>query len=250
MISDKCQMDASDYLWVMVDIDYPSADGPLPGYLAIPPGEGPWPAVVVVQDAMGLTADLKRITDRFAAHGYLAMAPALYRRGARIRCVVSTLRSVAAGTGPAIDAIVAARDHLAADSRCTGKVGSVGFCMGGGFCLQLAPRGVFDAAAPNYGMVHRSQPDLTRSCPMVASYGARDVMLRGAAQRVEAELAEGNVPRDVKEYPNVGHSFMNDWGTRQPLQLVERIAGLAYSQPEAEDAWARILAFFDEHLRA
>jgi len=237
-------------LAAMVDIDYPSADGPLPGYLAIPDGAGPWPGVVVLQDALGLTADLKRITDRFAAHGYLALAPALYRRGgARIRCVISTFRSLAAGAGPAVDAILAARDHLAADPRGTGKVGSVGFCLGGGFCLQLAPRGVFDAAAPNYGMDPWNEPDLTRSCPMVASYGSRDLMLRGAAPRVEADLAAGEVPHDVKEYPGVGHGFMNDWGYPPVVQFVERIAGLSYSQSEAEDAWTRILAFFDDHLK-
>ena len=235
----------------MVDIDYPSPDGPVPAYLAIPAGDGPWPAVVVLQDALGFTTDLKRITDRFAAHGYLALAPALYRRGGpRIRCVVSTFRSHVVGAGPAVDAIIAARDHLAGDPRCTGKVGSVGFCMGGGFCLQLAPRGVFDATAPNYGMAPWSEPDLSRSCPMVASYGARDVMLRGAAPGVKAQLEAGDVPHDVKEYPGVGHGFMNEWGYPPIVQFVERIAGLSYSQPEAEDAWTRILTFFDQHLKA
>lgn len=233
----------------MADIDYPCADGPVPAYLAIPEGDGPWPGLVVLQDAMGFTTDLKRITDRFAAQGYLALAPALYRRGARIRCIVSTFRSLSAGGGSAVDAIVAARDYLAADPRCTGKVGSVGFCMGGGFCLQLAPLGVFDATAPNYGAGPRNKPDLSQSCPMVASYGARDVMLRGAARRVQAELAAGDVPHDVKEYPGVGHSFMNDWDNPRAVQFVERIAGLSYSRPEAEDAWKRILAFFDQHLK-
>jgi carboxymethylenebutenolidase len=232
---------------IMADIDYPSAGEALPAYLAIPEGDGPWPAVVVLHDAMGMTNDLKRITDRFAASGYLAMAPALYRRGNRVKCVVATFRASFEGGGSAVDAIVAARDHLAADPRCTGMVGSIGFCLGGGFCLQLAPRGVFDVTAPNYGVVPRL-PDLTGACPVVASYGGRDVMLPGAAARLEAELARVDVARDVKEYPNVGHGFMNDWRYPQVVQFVERIAGLSYSRPEAEDAWARILTFFDEHL--
>ena len=45
-----------------------------------------------------------------------------------------------------------------------------------------------------------------------------------------------------------GHAFMNDWSAPQAVQFVERVAGLAYSRPQAEDAWNRILAFFDEHL--
>ncbi|HYO05338.1 MAG TPA: dienelactone hydrolase family protein [Mycobacterium sp.] len=233
----------------MSDITYPAPAGPLPGYLAVPDGQGPWPGVVVIHDALGLSADIKRIADRMAAAGYLALAPALFRRGFRPRCVVSTLRALSAGDGAALDDIVAAREYLAADARCTGKVGSVGFCMGGGFCLLLAPRGVFDAAAPNYGPLNDSDyPSLRSSCPMVASYGAVDRMLPGAAAKVGAVLSEGGVPYDVKEYAGVGHSFMNDFRLPAPLRLIENVAGLAYSRPEAEDAWQRILAFFAQHL--
>lgn len=233
----------------MPDITYLAPAGPLPGYLAVPAGDGPWPGVVVVQDALGMTADLRRITDRFAASGYLALAPALYQRGCKIRCIVNTFRSVSTGDGAAVDDLVAARDHLTADGRCSGKVGLVGFCMGGGFCLQLAPRGVFDATAPNYGSTPKDIAALNQSCPVVASYGARDRLLpRGAAANLQAALTDGGVPCDVKEYPNVGHSFMNNWGTSAALRAVERIAGLAYSEPEAEDAWRRILAFFSAHL--
>jgi carboxymethylenebutenolidase len=234
----------------MSDITFPAPSGPLPGYLAVPAGSGPWPGIVVIHDALGLSSDIKRITDRFAGAGFLALAPALYHRGFRPRCVVSTLRALSAGDGVAVDDIVAARAHLGADARCTGKVAAVGFCMGGGFCLLLAPRGVFDAVAPNYGVLNNDSdyPALRNSCPTVASYGGRDRMLPGAAAKVEALLAEGGVPHDVKEYPLVGHSFMNDFGMPGPLRLIENVAGLAYSEPEAEDAWDRILAFFAQHL--
>ena len=232
----------------MPDITYATPAGSLPAYRAVPDGTGPWPGVVVVHDALGMTGDLRRITDRFAANGYLALAPALYQRGNKIRCIISTFKSLSDGTGPAVDDLIAARDRLAADDRCTGKVGIVGFCMGGGFCLLLAPRGVFDAAAPNYGPWPKDVDTLRRSCPVVASYGAKDRMLPGAATKLEQLLASGDVPRDIKEYPEVGHSFMNDFPTPGPLRIVERVAGLAYSQPEAEDAWRRILAFFGEHL--
>ena len=232
----------------MPDITYATANKSLPAYRAVPDGEGPWPGVVVIQDALGMTGDLRRITDRFAANGYLAMAPALYQRGNKISCIISTMRSLLAGAGPAVDDLIAARDYLAADARCTGKVGVVGFCMGGDFCLLLAPRGVFDAAAPNYGSMRKNAQALRRSCPVVASYGAKDWMLPGAAAKLENVLDSADVPRDIKEYPGVGHSFMNDWGIPEPLRVVERVARMAYSEPEAEDAWRRILAFFGEHL--
>jgi carboxymethylenebutenolidase len=230
-------------------IDYTAPAGPASGYLSVPEGAGPWPGVVVVQDLFGVTSDVRRIGDRFAANGYLALTPSLYARGPKAACVVSTMRSLVTGKGTAVDDLIAARDHLADDPRCTGKVGVVGFCMGGGFTLMLAPRGIFDAAAPNYGVLpSRDLSALSSSCPTVASYGAKDRMLRGAAAKVEAALAEGDVPRDVKEYPEVGHSFMNEWGFPDPIPALERVVGYNYSEPEAEDAWRRILAFFGEHL--
>jgi carboxymethylenebutenolidase len=233
-------------------IDYAAPAGPASGYLSVPEGDGPWPGVVVVQDIMGVRSDVQQIGDRIAANGYLALTPALYHRGPKIGCVVSTMKSLMTGKGTAVDDLIAARDHLVADSRCTGKVGIVGFCMGGGFTLLLAPRGIFDAAAPNYGVLPRNAPQhlsaLRSSCPMVASLGAKDHYLPGAAEKIEAALAEGDVPRDVKEYPGVGHSFMNEWGFPRPVPTLERVVGYNYSEPEAEDAWRRIFAFFDEHL--
>lgn len=221
----------------------------VPGYLAVPGGAGPWPAVVVLHEVFGLNDDIRRITDRFAAEGYLAFAPALFQRGRKPACIVSVFRSLATGSGSAVDDIVAAAEYLRADERTTGKVGSAGFCMGGGFCLLLADRGVFDATAPNYGPFPPATGVPQRSCPIVASYGAKDLLLPGAAKKLEEGLAPSGVARDIKEYPGVGHSFMNEWGTPAPIRAVERIAGLQHSSPQAEDAWRRILSFFDQHLR-
>jgi carboxymethylenebutenolidase len=233
------------------DIAYPSAEGDVPGYLAVPERPGPWPGVVVVQDVLGLTADLRQIADRLAETGYLALAPALYGgRGPKLRCVLRTLRAHSAGQGAAHDDLVAARDHLIGDARCTGKVGLVGFCMGAGFVLQLAPSGLFEATAPNYGLLPKEIEALGESCPVVASFGANDrIVRRGTAAKLDAVLAAAGVPRDVKEYPNVGHSFMNDHGLPAPLRVIAGLVGIAYSEPEAEDAWRRMVAFFDEHLR-
>jgi carboxymethylenebutenolidase len=234
----------------MADITYAAAHGHLPAYLAVPDGRGPWPGVVVVQDILGLTPNLRQISDRLARSGYLALAPALYGgRGPKIRCMMSTLRAHIAGRGAAHDDLVAARDHLVADERCSGKVGLVGFCMGAGFVLQLAPTGLFDATAPNYGLLPNDVAALRGSCPVVASFGANDpIVPRGTAAALEAALADGDVARDVKEYPNVGHSFMNDHRVPAPIRVIAGFAGMAYSEPESEDAWRRIVTFFDEHL--
>ncbi|GAB3221299.1 dienelactone hydrolase family protein [Mycolicibacterium hippocampi] len=236
----------------MPEITVAAADGDVRGYLATPDGEGPWPGVVVVQDVLGLTADLKRITDRFAAGGYLALAPALYDgRGPKITCMFSTIRAHFTGRGPAYGSLLAAREHLIADSRCTGRVGIAGFCMGAGYCLQLADTGLFGATAPNYALLPKDIDKLRQSCPVVASFGAKDpIVARDTAAKLEAVLADGGVPHDVKQYPDVGHSFMNEHPLPGPLRLVAGAIGMAHSAPEAEDAWHRILAFFGEHLAA
>ena len=103
----------------------------LKAYLAVPPvGTGPWPGVVVVHEAFGLTDDTRQQADRLAAGGYLALAPDLFSAGGAVRCLRSTFRTLARGEGPAFDDLAAARSWLTGRSDCTGSVGILGFCMG------------------------------------------------------------------------------------------------------------------------
>lgn len=220
----------------------------LDAYLAVPPvGDGPWPGVVVVHEAFGLTDDTRQQADRLAAAGYLALAPDLFTAGGALRCLRSTFRSMVSGEGPVYDDLAACRRLLAGREDCTGKVGVVGFCMGGGFALMTAASG-WDAAAPNYGILPRDLDVLRGACPVVASYGRRDRALSGAAETLETALTERGVVHDVKEYPDAGHSFLNRHNVG-PLTPILRVAGLGYEHASSEDAWGRILRFFDEHLR-
>jgi carboxymethylenebutenolidase len=220
----------------------------LQAHLAVPPvGAGPWPGVVVLHEALGLTDDIRQQADRLAAAGYLALAPNLFTAGA-VRCLRSSFAALFSGKGAAFGDIEASRAFLAEREDCTGKVGVIGFCMGGGFALMAAARG-FDAAAPNYGVLPKNAAEVLRgACPVVGSYGARDRGLRNAATRLTGALTDAGVVHDVKEYPDAGHSFMNRHNLG-PLSVLERVAGLHYHEPSAEDAWARILRFFDTHLR-
>jgi carboxymethylenebutenolidase len=223
----------------------------LHGYLAKPLGNGPWPGVVAIHEALGLNDIVRRQADRLAGAGYLTLAPDLFSDGGVARCLVSTFRDMFRGTGKAVVDIEAARQHLLADARCTGKVGIIGFCMGGGFALVTANTG-FDVAAPNYAQLPRNLPQaLDGACPIVASYGGKDITLRGAARKLEAALDELGVEHDIKEYPTAGHSFLNDeYFGPDVLHAVQRIANVGPDPLAAPDAWQRIESFFAEHLGA
>ena len=221
---------------------------PTRGYLSEPEDAGPWPGVVVIHEAFGLNADIRGKADQIAAEGYLALAPDLYAGASWVRCVRGAFRQLHAGSGSAFEAIDSARELLAARVDCTGKIGVIGFCMGGAFALLYAPRGEYSAAAVNYGEVPKdAERVLAGSCPVVASYGARDPMGASHPKRLEAALTALNVPRDVKVYPDAGHSFMSP--KPRLLTPVTALARMDFKPDAAQDAWQRIFAFFGQYLR-
>jgi carboxymethylenebutenolidase len=219
----------------------------VPDYIAEPTGKGPWPGVVVLHEVYGLTDDIRAKADRFASRGYLAHAVDLFDHGPRVTCVLAAFRAHTLGRGAAFTEIEAARAGLAARADCTGKVGVIGFCLGGGFALLST--GTFDVASANYAHLPRDTATvLAGACPVVGSYGKRDNTLRGSAAKLEAALTAAGVEHDVKEYPQASHSFLNQHTSGVPGALA-RVTGMNYHGPSAVDAWKRIDAFLDRHLR-
>lgn len=225
--------------------------GDLDAYLATPSSGERWPGLVLVHEAFGLDANMRALADRLAGAGNLTLAPDLFSRGRRIACLASTFAALRRGGGPAFDDIEAARRRLVEDPRCTGRVGVIGFCLGGSFALVLAGRPGWDAAVVNYGALPRSPDGLDGACPVVASYGGRDRSLRGVAARLDGALRDHGVPRDVREYPAAGHSFLNPEPS-VPWYLAPVSRFVLHAGPEpvsAQHAWGRIDAFLAEHLR-
>jgi len=228
-----------------VEIDTP--DGRIDALLTVPDGEGSWPGVVVVHDAFGYGPDNEATSARIAGAGFVAITPNMYSRGGRARCITRVFRELLSQRGRALDDILAARDHVRSMPQCNGSVGLVGFCMGGQFALVLAPKG-FGASAPFYGtpLPRHLSETLDGACPIVASFGRRDPIGVGAPARLRNVVEEKGIPADIKVYPDAGHSFAN----KLPGQPLIRVTGFGYNEAATEDAYARVFAFFNEHLTA
>jgi carboxymethylenebutenolidase len=202
---------------------------------------------MVFHEAFGLNDDIRRIADRFADNGYVAVAPDLI--GGGFACLVKVFRDLARGEGHAFDKARASIDFLASLPEVDDdRLGLVGFCMGGDFALALGIDDRVKVTAPNYGKA----PDdahLERLCPVVASYGNKDRMFRNNAKRLETVLTAAGIDNDIKLYPHAGHSFINDYAPWY-TSIMGPIMAVGYHHEEAEDAWARMLAFFSQQLTA
>ena len=222
------------------------------GWLAQPEHAGPAPGVLVIHEILGLVENQKPVLERFAAEGFVALAPDLFDRpGARPLCVVRTLNDLRRGEGGALDDLRAAMGFLRAHPRVAGdRLGVAGFCMGGGFALLMALEPGVGAVAPFYGTSPAYLDRVAESCPVVASFGDRDLVFRRSAERLRTALERAGVEHDFRSYPDAGHSFMTGdlpgvtgkLGAIGPLRV-------GYRRDAAEDSWRRMLDFFRRFVR-
>lgn len=234
---------------MQTEISFPLADGTtMPGALTVPAGPpGPRPALLMIYEIFGLNDEMRRVARELAAEGYVVLIPDLLARGPlKPICVGRALRTMRSGSGRELDDLESARQWLVRRPEVDpDRVGTIGFCLGGGFALLLAATGRYRVSAPFYGRT----VDLPRACPMVASFGGRDAETNdGYPERLAADLERLGVPHDVKTYPDAGHSFhtrtpgLIGWvGARLPIHA-------EYHEPSARDAHRRVVAFLREHL--
>lgn len=228
------------------------ARGAMPLYVARPDNDPPWPGVLVISDALGMTTDLRNQVDWLASEGFLAAAPDLYYWGGRIRCMFSAVRQALARDGQYFDDFHSVREWLASQEDCSGEMGVIGFCMGGGFALLLAPTGDYDASSVNYGTVPKdAMTFLADACPIVASFGAKDSSLRKAPVELENALAANHVEHDIEVYPEAGHGFLNEHvRAEEPAWALisGKLVNTGYHRESAMAARGRIVNFLHRHL--
>lgn len=221
------------------DVAIPLPGGaPMAAYLVRPEGTARGPGVVVVHELFGLNDNMRAIARRFAGAGYVALAVDLYSgHGNRRLCMVRLMAGMVLrplGNGGVKDLRTAVSWLQARPAVDRARVGVAGFCMGGGLALGLACTDRdLSSAAVFYGLNPWPLSAVRRVCPLVGSYGEADPLFRRAGRKLDERLTRYGIPHDIKIYPGAKHSFFN----------------VNYDEAATTDAFARTVAFFDEHLR-
>ncbi len=254
--------------------------GNIRAYLTRPPGDGPFPAVILIHEIFGLTAHIKDVADRFADQGYAVLAPDLFSRPAMaedmtpenidlalkfqmslpreksgdpdyinetmmqqpadkrkiLEKVLPLYRNMP--TASFTQDLVRSVDFLSAqDFVNPGKIGSLGFCFGGGMSFTLACHVKLAACVVFYG----SNPNPIEkiqaiTCPVLGLYGVDDLRINNDLDKMVKAMVDYKKEFEIKVYPGAAHAFFND--TRPAV----------YRQAPARDAWERVLRFYLQYL--
>ena len=241
--------------------DGSGADEQLQAYLAMPDGPAQG-GVVVIHEIWGMQDHFRDIADRFAALGYVAVAPDVLshagidpaagaelarlrfqatekersREQPRLREAFSATRA-AEYTAWAVASLRAVVDMLAETPGVDGRIAVTGYCFGGGLSFQLvAADDRVRAAIPYYGRAPEESVLARITAPVLAFYGSLDEPLMTALPQLEADAAAAGLDFQAVVYDGAKHAFFNDANAS------------TYDAAAAADSWRRSLAFLSEHL--
>lgn len=224
-----------------LEYDSPNGSGRMRGYLVTPAGAtGRLPGVLVINENRGLNPHIEDVARRFALENFVAFAPdALFPLGG-----YPGDEDQARELFPKLDQaktredFVAGAGFLKARPECTGRIGAVGFCWGGGMVNYLATRLGSDLSAgvPFYGSPPNTEDVAKITCPLMVQSAETDPRINAAWPEYEAALKTAGVSYVRYLYPGTQHGFHNDTTPR-------------YDEAAAKLAWGRTIAFLNQHLR-
>jgi carboxymethylenebutenolidase len=225
-----------------VTVPSPAGTGHIDCYLARPASaRGKLPGILVIHENRGLNPYVKDVARRLAVSGYMALAPDGLtsvggysgddENGAKLFSQVDREKMR--------EDLAAAAVYLKNRSDCTGKIGAVGFCFGGGIVNYLAVRMGADLAAgvPFYGAQPTAEEVAKIKAPINAQYGELDTRINAGWPAFDAALTTAGIPHEGHIYPGANHGFHNDTTPR-------------YDEAAAKEAWSRTLAWFDKYVKA
>jgi len=218
-------------------VEFKSGDDTISAFLAEPAAPGKYPGLVVIHEWWGLSDWVKEQAEKFAEHGYVALAVDLYR--GKVATDASTAHELMRGMPQdrAVRDLQAGFAYLAGRPDVNAnKIGDVGWCMGGGLALQLAihqPK--LAACIVNYGALPTDPNDIAQIfAPVVGNFGAEDHGITpDDVKAFESSMQKRGRFISVKIYPGAGHGFENP------------INGAGYRPEAAADAWKRSIDFLN-----
>ena len=206
------------------------------GYLSLPESNK-GPGVLVIQEWWGLVHHIKKQADVFAENGYVAFAPDLYDgvTAEEPDHAMTLMRELEMDHAARV--LKSASSFLKSHAlNTTGKVGCVGYCMGGGMCLYLATMNAVDAVAPYYGVLTKHEPDWSKvNCAIQGHYAEND-QVTDQVPDLRRALDDHEVKNEFFIYPGAQHAFCND--DRPEV----------YDQEAAELSLTRTVEFFKKEL--
>lgn len=264
------------------EMKYKAGSETISAHLAKPAAAGKYPGIILIHEIFGLDDHIRGVADRFAAEGYVVLAPHLfsserlagdlsaeniaaamkfmmsipvdkqrddaYRAEAlekldeKTKAAVTTVNKILFQNRPVdlfVDYMSAGIDHLLSIDEVSGKIGSFGFCFGGGMSINLACTGRTDASIIFYGENPEPVEKVAKvKGPVMGFYGSEDARITSKVHELVGALAANKKPFTVRVFPGAYHGFFND--TRPQT----------HNAQAAAEAWQMLCKFFGDNLKA
>ena len=233
-------------------IKFASDSAEISGYLVVPKHSGKMPCLIILQEFWGLNDHIKSICDRYAKEGFITLGVDLYsRQGNKVTTDAQEASKLMQSMkyDETMKDIKSAVDYLKALEVSNGKVGCLGFCVGGSYTILSASKELIDAAFAFYGVMNPTRTALGHpvslideaqyvSCPLIYVYAEKDAHI-SKEQMIDFEenLKHSEKEFEVVRIPDADHAFFND--TRPEV----------YNKQRAEEMYRKSVEFFKKHLQ-